>query len=76
VTGDVGVNSIVQFQLERRGDEMKHCQKIKWRQQARLGFMGKKCDTAWRRWPEERRHRGRESEETMQVKLTCVTSHP
>jgi hypothetical protein len=51
-----GADSILQFQLKREGDGMKHCQKMKQMHQARLGFMGSAA--AWRCWPEERRHRG------------------
>jgi hypothetical protein len=31
-----GVNSMLQFQLEKGGDGMKHCQKMNQRQRARL----------------------------------------
>jgi hypothetical protein len=41
-----GTDSMLQFQLKRIGDGMKHCQKIKWRQRAHLGSMRKKRDTA------------------------------
>jgi hypothetical protein len=39
---------MLRFQLESRGDEMKHYQKIKERQRAYLGSMERKRDTA--RW--------------------------
>jgi hypothetical protein len=40
---------MLRFQLESRGDEMKHYQKIKERQRAYLGSMERKRDTArWR----------------------------
>jgi hypothetical protein len=35
---------MLQFRLERGGDEIKRCQKMKRRQQARLGSMGNKRD--------------------------------
>jgi hypothetical protein len=47
VVDGVGVDSMLQFRLERGGDGMKHCQKIKRRQRACLDFMRRKCDTAW-----------------------------
>jgi hypothetical protein len=44
-----GADSMLQFQLERGGDGMKHCRKMKWRQQACLGSMERKHDTVrWR----------------------------
>jgi hypothetical protein len=46
VTSGDGVNSMLRFQLEREGDKIKHCQKMKRRQRARLDSMGRKCDTA------------------------------
>jgi hypothetical protein len=36
VTGGGVVNSMLQFQLERGGDETKHCRKIKQMQRASL----------------------------------------
>jgi hypothetical protein len=46
---DGGVaNSLLQFQLERGGDEMKHYRKMKQRQRAHLGSMGRKHDTTRR----------------------------
>jgi hypothetical protein len=33
------------FRLERRGDGTKRFQKMKQRQRAQLGSMGRKCDT-------------------------------
>jgi hypothetical protein len=39
------VDSIVWFQLERRDDGTKHCQKMKRSQRARLGSMERKHDT-------------------------------
>jgi hypothetical protein len=42
-----GVYSMLQFQLEGRDDGTKRCRKIKMRQRARLGSMGKKRDMAW-----------------------------
>jgi hypothetical protein len=43
------VDSILRFQLERGGDGMKHCRKMKRRQRVRLDSMGRKRDTLWRR---------------------------
>jgi hypothetical protein len=40
-----GADLIYQFQLERGGDGTKYCQKIKMRQRARLGSIGRKCTT-------------------------------
>jgi hypothetical protein len=34
-----GADSMLQFQLERGGDVMKHYRKMKWRQQVCLGSM-------------------------------------
>jgi hypothetical protein len=34
------------FQFERGCDRTKRCQKMKQRQRAHLGSMGRKCDTA------------------------------
>jgi hypothetical protein len=44
-----GVDSMLQFWLERGGDGMKCCQKIKWRQRTHLGSMGRKRDMVQRR---------------------------
>jgi hypothetical protein len=49
VASDGGVNSILWFQLERRGDGMKCYQRMKRRQQAHLGSMGWKCYTVRQR---------------------------
>jgi hypothetical protein len=46
VVGDGGVDSMLWFQLERGGDEMKRCRKMKRKQQTRLGSMERMCDTA------------------------------
>jgi hypothetical protein len=70
VVDGCGVDSILQFRLERGGDGMKCCRKMKRRQRARFELMGRKRDTTWRRQPEERWHRGGEREETMPVGLT------
>jgi hypothetical protein len=45
----VVVDSMLQFQIKMGGDGMKHCQKMKRMQRARLVSMGKKRDTAQRR---------------------------
>jgi hypothetical protein len=42
-----GADSMLHFWLERESDETKHCQKMKWRQRARLGLMWRKWDTSW-----------------------------
>jgi hypothetical protein len=44
VTSGGGADSMLQFWLKRGGDKMKHCKKMKRRQQARLGSMGRKHD--------------------------------
>jgi phage FluMu protein Com len=38
-----GMNSMVQFQLERKGNGTKRCRKMKQMQWARLGLMERKC---------------------------------
>jgi hypothetical protein len=43
-----GVDSMLQFRLERGGDRTKRCWKMNRRQRARLGSIGRKCDTM--RW--------------------------
>jgi hypothetical protein len=65
-----GANLMLYFQLERGGDGMKCYRKLKRRQRARLGLMGKKHYTTRRRRPEERRHRGGKMEQTTLVGLT------
>jgi hypothetical protein len=45
VAGGGNADSMLWFWLERRGDEVNHCQKMKRRQQAYLGSMGRKRDT-------------------------------
>jgi hypothetical protein len=47
VAGGGGVDSMLQFWLERGGGEMKCYQKMKQRQRAHLGSMERKRDTAW-----------------------------
>jgi hypothetical protein len=49
VAGGGGADSILRFRLERGGDGMKRCQKMKQRERARLSSMGRKRDTARRR---------------------------
>jgi hypothetical protein len=57
VAGGGGADSMLQYWLERGGDGMKHYWKMKQRQRARLGYMGRKCDMAW--WHHNvRRRRG------------------
>jgi hypothetical protein len=47
--GGGGTDSMLRFQLERGGDGSKRYQKMKRRQRARLGSMGRKRDTTrWR----------------------------
>jgi hypothetical protein len=46
VGGDDGVNSMLQFRLERGGDGTKCCRKMQQRQRAHLGSMRKYRDTA------------------------------
>jgi hypothetical protein len=44
-----GANSMLQFQLEMRGDGTIRCRKMKWMQRARLGSIGRKRDmVSWR----------------------------
>jgi hypothetical protein len=47
-TGGGGVNSILQFRLEKGDDATKHCQKMKRRQRTHLDSMRKNRDTV--RW--------------------------
>jgi hypothetical protein len=42
------VNSVLWFRLERECDGMKHCQKMKRRQWARFGSIGRKRGMVWR----------------------------
>jgi hypothetical protein len=62
VTGDGGVNSILQFQLEMGGDGMKCYRKMKQRHRAHLGSMGRKRDTVRRRGDISQRRGGIEVE--------------
>jgi hypothetical protein len=55
VAGDGGADSMLQFLL---GDRMKRCQKIKRRQRARLGLMGRNRDTVQRHGDVGRRRWG------------------
>jgi hypothetical protein len=48
VASGSGADSMLQFWLERGGDGIKHCRKMKRRQQARIRLMGRKCDTVRR----------------------------
>jgi hypothetical protein len=45
VIGSGGADLMLQFRLERGGNGMKPCRKIKRRQRTRLDSMGRKCDT-------------------------------
>jgi hypothetical protein len=44
VAGDDGVDSILQFRLEKGGDKINHYWKMKRRKQARLGSIGRNRD--------------------------------
>jgi hypothetical protein len=46
VAGDSVADSMLQLRLERGGDRMKHCWKMKRRHRAYLGSMGRKHDMA------------------------------
>jgi hypothetical protein len=49
VASNGGVDSMLWSWLERGGNRAKHCWRMKRRQRARLGFIGRKCDTVrWR----------------------------
>jgi hypothetical protein len=48
VVGSSGADLMLWFQLERGGDGTKRCWKIKRRQRAHLGLMGRKRDMMWR----------------------------
>jgi hypothetical protein len=47
VTDSGGVDSMLQFQLERRDDVMKCCRKMKRRQRAHLDSMRRKRNMTW-----------------------------
>jgi hypothetical protein len=47
VGGGSGADSMLRFWIERRGDEMKHCRKMKRRHRACLNSMGRKHDTTY-----------------------------
>jgi hypothetical protein len=70
VDGNGGADSV--FRLERGGDRMKRYRQMKWRQQARLGSMGRKRNTVRQRRLEEKRHQGGETEETTLIRLTRI----
>jgi hypothetical protein len=74
VAGGGGVDSMLQFWLERGVDGTKRCQKMKWMQQTHLGSMGMKRDMSWRCGgiSRVRSHRGGEREETTTVGLTRI----
>jgi hypothetical protein len=55
-----GVDSMLQFQLQRRGDDTKCCWKIKWSQRVHFCSMGRERDTAWWRNDVIRRRDGTE----------------
>jgi hypothetical protein len=70
-----GTNSMLRLQLERRGDRMNHCRKLKRRHRSHFGSVGKKCDTVrrhgnagWRRGDTEEEG----IEETILVGLTRI----
>jgi hypothetical protein len=54
--GDAG--SMLEFWLKRGGDGTKRCRKMKRMQQAYLGLMRRKCNTAQRRDDVDRRRGG------------------
>jgi hypothetical protein len=70
-----GADSILQFQLERGCDGMKHYRKMKRMQRAHLVSMGMKCDMVWY-CDDVDRMRGstgeEKMEETMSVGLTRI----
>jgi hypothetical protein len=74
VADNSDADSMLRFRLERRGDGMNHCRKMKRRQRAHLDSMGRKYDTVWWRGDISRRrgtqHRGGEMKEMMLVRLT------
>jgi hypothetical protein len=69
-----GADSMFQFWLDRGCDVMKHCQKMKQKQQTRLDLMGRKHDMVRQRdnvvWM--RGHWRGEREETMSVGLPRI----
>jgi hypothetical protein len=48
VAGGSGIDSMLRFQLERGGDGMKFCRKMKRKQRAHLGSIGRKHGMAQR----------------------------
>jgi hypothetical protein len=56
-----GANSLLQFQLERGSDGTKLCRKMKRRQRAHLGSMGRKRDPFW--WRDDVSRRRSSTEE-------------
>jgi hypothetical protein len=58
VVGDGGADSMIQFQLKRGCDRLKHYWKMKQRQRVHLGSMGRKCDTVRQRCDIDRRRGG------------------
>jgi hypothetical protein len=42
-----GVDSMLRFQIEKGGDKMKRCQKMKWRQRTRHDSIERKRDMPW-----------------------------
>jgi hypothetical protein len=47
VAGGSGSDSMLPFRLERGGDRMKRCRKMKRRRQTHLGSIRRKRDMAW-----------------------------
>jgi hypothetical protein len=62
VAGGSGADSMLRFHLKREGDGLKHCQKMKQSQRARLDSMGRKHDTVRQRDDVSRRRDGTEEE--------------
>jgi hypothetical protein len=65
------VNLILQFRLKRGGDETKHCQKMKQRQRARLGSIGRKCDMVQQRDDIDQRRSGTEEGKGRRLHQLC-----
>jgi hypothetical protein len=58
VADDGGTNSMLQFRLERGGDRTKHYRKMKRRQRAHLGSIGRKRDRTRQRGDVDQRRGG------------------
>jgi hypothetical protein len=76
VAGGGGADSMLQFQFESGGDRTKRCWKIKCKQRARVGSMGRKRDTMrWRGDIGRKRGGTEEGKGRTQRQLGCRESY-